>query len=692
MRQLVYTNYQSGHSGLSNGIMSIEVGVALAFLTNRFLVLEGNISPPANVVAYGGRVSNDTPSRVTDLIDLPVPWGEPDTVETGNGSGPPSRELTDRHLSEVVFYAPETLDITSADARAFARGRSHWLSAGGELAEIPILKLTEDPVVLDQGRKRTNLSFYSYTFYLDDETRRSLYRVLERMRPKPPLAELASRVAGDLGDFNAVHLRRGDFKVTYGVTTLDRQPWEAIEAMDEHFRRDDTLVIVTDERDDPFFDEITAAYPQHVFIDHHILDEYGETFDELPCRDSISLAYLSQLVAAESQDFIGTMTSTFTSIIQRYRANGGRRELFKFFWNELPDPQDRLERGRHPVSECVPLDRGVMIEEFDGPYSWNRYSQRLAPSWMREWPESFLSDEVLTSGALPGRSSRPPARYLADVGAAATAAGQVGQSRIYLPFEGVHVAIQPGSARLALELVEGFALHNAPTATNVFAELEVTHTPTGDDATESAADGSLTLLVNGHPAVEATTDKEMLRAIKRQLVHLLNFARPRHAWLEATAFDRDGQALVVVGDLGYEDDHLPDALCSSHWDLLWDDVLPIHPTEQRVLPFGRTSWPKGARARTTSEPVPLGAIVLASRRLKTRDTIARLSPSVAVAELLAYSLDFRHDRKRAVERLCRLVENHAVYQLSFSSAERAVGLLAGLEERTPDQESQEANG
>ena len=33
----------------------------------------------------------------------------------------------------------------------------------------------------------------------------------------------------------------------------------------------------------------------------------------------------------------------------------------------------------HPVSECVPLDKGIMVEEFEGPYSWNRYSQLLNP-------------------------------------------------------------------------------------------------------------------------------------------------------------------------------------------------------------------------------------------------------------------------------------------------------------------------
>ena len=318
MRYLLYTNYQSGHSGLSNGIMSIEIGAVLALLTNRFLVLDGNVSPPANVVSYGDRVDNNHPSRVTDLIDIPVAWSEPDQVELAQLR---SRELSDVHLGQAAFYVPGTVDPRSADAESFANGRTHWLSANGPLEEIPVLRVTEDN---DRENPRYNLSYYSYFFYLDDETRRSVYRMLQRMQAKRELAELAQRVAADLGSFNAVHLRRGDFKVTYGVTTLDRQPWEAIEVLDHHFKRQDTLVIVTDERDDPFFDEIKAAYPHHVFIDHHVLDEYGKDFDALPHRDSVALAYLSQLIAAESKDFIGTMTSTFTAIIQRYRGNRGK--------------------------------------------------------------------------------------------------------------------------------------------------------------------------------------------------------------------------------------------------------------------------------------------------------------------------------------------------------------------------------
>ena len=184
-----------------------------------------------------------------------------------------------------------------------------WLCETEELQEVPVLRVSESPTPPGQSRHRSNLSFYSWFFYLDDETRRAVYQVLQRMQPKNPYAELARKVAKDLGDFNAVHMRRGDFKVTYGVTVLDRQPWEAVDAMDQHFSRDQRLLICTDERDDPFFGEIKSAWSDHVFVDHHILDNYEKEFFQLPHHDSITLAYLSQLVTAHSNDFIGTMTS-----------------------------------------------------------------------------------------------------------------------------------------------------------------------------------------------------------------------------------------------------------------------------------------------------------------------------------------------------------------------------------------------
>ncbi|MDJ0869985.1 MAG: hypothetical protein QNK03_28095, partial [Myxococcota bacterium] len=300
---------------------------------------------------------------------------------------------TGRVMGGVFYWPPSSpsCDLSSGDFRSFARGRRRFVTeTPGSRAARVVRLFPASP----EGEAMENFGFYSYFFYLDVPTRRSVHALLRRMQAKAPYTDLAARVSARLGDFNAVHIRRGDFKQTFGVTTRDRRPEEAIRVLDESFARDQTLVILTDERDDPFFEAITAHFPDSVFLDHHILDEHREEFLDLPCHDSIALAHLSQLVAADSRDFVGSMTSTYTSLVQRLRGNRGRREEFKFLWNELPDPDVRpAKRGSHPPSDSVPLHPdGRLVEEGEGPYSWNRYNPRLAPAWQREWPESFLED------------------------------------------------------------------------------------------------------------------------------------------------------------------------------------------------------------------------------------------------------------------------------------------------------------
>jgi len=387
MKYLRYTTYCSGQSGLSNGIMSVEVGVILAFLMNRVLVLDGNRTPPANIVPYPGIITNRYPSKITDLWDLPIPWVNAEEIDLSHLN---SQEFTHHQLMKSVLYYPSTLDIATEDFHHFARGRKRFLTYTRDQEDATVLTMPGGPEVGPQKYHMANLSFYSYLFYCDDPTKSAIQRMLQSLRPKQPYENFALQVAQELGTFNATHIRRGDFKKTYGVTTIERMPREALDVLEHHFSQDHPLVILTDEMRDPFFHDIRASYTNSLFLDQFILDNFREAFLDLPCHDSIALACVSQLVASQSTDFIGSMNSTFTSLIQRYRGNNGKDERFKFLWNELPDEGDVLERGHHPKSLCVPMQHGVMVEEFQGPYSWNRYNQRINPAWMREWPESFL--------------------------------------------------------------------------------------------------------------------------------------------------------------------------------------------------------------------------------------------------------------------------------------------------------------
>ena len=156
-------------------------------------------------------------------------------------------------------------------------------------------------------------------------------------------------------------------------------PEETIAALDEQFSRENRLVILTDEAGDPFFEPIKVAFKHHVFLDQHILANYGRDFLDLPAHDSIALArsFFSSLPPV--RHFIGSMRSTFTALIQRLRGNRGKEELFKFLWNEQPNPEDALHRGYHRISNSIRLEKGVMVPERDGVYSWSRHHQGLIP-------------------------------------------------------------------------------------------------------------------------------------------------------------------------------------------------------------------------------------------------------------------------------------------------------------------------
>ena len=295
MKSLVHTLYRRGQAGLSNLMMSLELAVVMARLTDRVLILAGNNTPAANVVTYDGVLTNTNPSRVTDLVDVPVAWLGEDAV---NLAAFAPHDLCDKPAWDTIFYHPPGLSLDSEDFVRFAGKRTKFVTADDALNMVPALAFSGGPGA-------DTLCFYSTFFYLDAESQRQAFDVLGKITPKRGLADLATRVARDLGPFNAVHVRRGDFKLTFGTTTLVRSGRDVVEALEPLFSRDARLVVLTDEADDPVFDEVKSAYADTVFIDHHILRDYKDDFLDLPMHDSIALAFLSQLVAAEFEGLRG---------------------------------------------------------------------------------------------------------------------------------------------------------------------------------------------------------------------------------------------------------------------------------------------------------------------------------------------------------------------------------------------------
>jgi hypothetical protein len=660
MKSIVHTVYRRGSAGLSNLIMSVELGVVLASLTDRVLILKDNSTPIANIVRYENLVRNTYPSRVTDLIDLGVPWIDADQI---NLAAFAPMEICDKPAWNCVCYLPAYLSTDSKDFRHFAGDRTHFFTVGEELQHVPAL-------LVSGGAEAGTLSFYSTFFYLDRAAQLEMHDALRRMKPKPELAAFADRVAQDLGVFNAVHIRRGDFKKTGGVTTLDRTSAEAIEAMDHHFSRDERLVILTDEADDPFFDEIKASYRDIVFLDWHILRNFGQQFNDLPTHDSVALAYISQLVAAQSGDFMGTMTSTFTALVQRFRGNLGKDEPFKFLWNELPPLGAKVEPGRHAFGEDVPLDKGVMVEEFSGPYAWNRVNQRLNTGWMREWPESFLDEDVMLERA-----------HMRETFATAPGVAK----RHGVSFLGHTVNAGSNDAELSSAIGRLFASMRVPPADDPIAEVSI-----------SASGPHSQLLLNRAATGPQARDSKLLRSLYREVVRQFIFKNPQLIWLHASCAASEEGAIALPGSWGRGKSTLALRLYDHGWSFLSDDIVPLDPATAVAIPFPATPQVRsGSRqplprdqlsslsksavpidaARVAGGPRPVSMIVFPRFHAGSNTELTPISPGQAVGGLLENCLSFPENTDATVQALCAMVERTPTYSLSFADPAAAVNVL-----------------
>jgi len=669
MKSLIYTIYHEGAVGFSNVVMSLELGVVLAGLTDRVLILKGNKTPTANVVQYDGLVRNTYPSRVTDLIDPGVPWIDAGSV---NLDAFAPHEISDKPAWDSVFHYPPHLSTETDDFRSFFDRRMHHFTIGETLEHVAALSYAGGP-------ENNTLGFYSSFFYLDEPSQRRAFDILGNVKPRAPYADFARRVADDLGPFNAVHIRRGDFKKTFGVTTLDRRPAEAIEALDHHFSRSDRLVVLTDEARDPFFDEVKAAYSDIVFIDHHMLEHYHAEFQDLPAHDSIALAYLSQLIAARSDDFIGTMTSTFTSLIQRMRGNMGKEEPFKFLWNELPAPGDKLERGSHPVSDCIPLEKGIMVDQREGPYSWNRVYDRLNPAWMREWPESFLDEEAMVARARDRKYAftKPPAPAKKPGGSYAVS------------FQGDAVIASSNVAEVAEAIGQLFALMGASSGASPIGEVRL-----------ERSDADTLLLVDGKEINRNSDGFRLLRHLYREVVRRFIERNTELVWLHAGCAGSGDHAVILPGAWGRGKSTLVLELYKSGWQFLSDDIVPIDPATGRAIPFPgmpqvRASDGKALSrnqisglsksaaaidpARVAPGAQPVSAIVFPHFLPEAETQFVTMSPAQAVGELLENCLSFQNNTDATIETLCALVENLPAYRLHFSDACEAAEMIVRLQ-------------
>jgi hypothetical protein len=298
---------------------------------------------------------------------------------------------------DSVLCFPATPPRDDERFRNFRNGRRHVHILGDREDEAPDLHLNT-----------LTLGYYSYFFYLDEARQREVVELMRRLRPKRPYREAADRIAAGLGSFNAVHLRRGDFRRDWWAQTgLKRAAsvngQEIVANLASRMDRNDPLVICTDDSScDELFGPIQKHFRGVIFLDRYLREstDMRQLMAQLPRDDDMVEILLTQLVASKARVFAGTMFSTFTALVHRLRGYARQEPNFLYCYNDFLSPLVRFER-----CEFLPVD--------NGPYSWNRVRYPVPPdtySWFREWPESYdtmaaPAQEAPPSGTLDLRAA-----------------------------------------------------------------------------------------------------------------------------------------------------------------------------------------------------------------------------------------------------------------------------------------------
>src|SRR6185312_14831206 len=365
-RRLGYRGYDAG---LSNHKMSMDIGVALAYLDRRQLVPYGFSAP------WRATRSRVTPERARpiqslfDLFDVPVPI---DLSHLDDPSPPPGMMCRWGPLYEAVFHLSKTEDLQSDERfQSFRNGRPRIVTLDNETRRA-------SDVVIDAE----TLTNYEHFFYLDDRATCDLAAVMGRIRPRAAYRDLARSFAEAVGRFNAVHIRRGDFVTgSYTPRSGSVSCEEIARNLGEVFDRDTPLCLCTDAEELSFFEPLFRTFPRTFLLERELLStpDWRRRFDELPFNDDHAFSVLVQQVASLAETFVGTLLSSFTSEIQRSRGFSGDRR-FLYCYNDWP---------QHPG---IVFERCEFAATQTGPYTWNQIPypvEARAYSWLRVWPEAF---------------------------------------------------------------------------------------------------------------------------------------------------------------------------------------------------------------------------------------------------------------------------------------------------------------
>jgi hypothetical protein len=234
--------------------------------------------------------------------------------------------------------------------------------------------------LIEVGEKGSLVNSSFFYFLVRPEKNELLDSV--RISYRDDLEKLSEKISDQIGRYNAVHLRLGDFRTAYDSDGFKVNAERFARYFDE-MMPDKTvpLLVATDGlHEKELFAELLKPF-KYRFIAEMIFEEYGSNFSEMEFTDFSALSVIEQIICANSEIFTGTCRSTFTSIIHRLRQERHGKTDFNFV------PDERILRLLTPDNQ--------IRADSSGFFEWNRYSifseHYQYPAWMREWNYEWTS-------------------------------------------------------------------------------------------------------------------------------------------------------------------------------------------------------------------------------------------------------------------------------------------------------------
>lgn len=368
---IYFENASRGEEGFNTHVMSYTLAVSLSNFLGRDFYFDYEIpcSTPPDYALSGefkdkfSILLNSERSLVSDLLEIP----NRRVYEI-------DRSVADKLELQLVY----SYFITTETVKQSFGNTIIWESFGAGRYDLTREHLESFNLI---EWTHTKLSHLTYFYFLP---RTEKYALLDsvQLRYLEPIEELAVRVGKEYGNFNAAHLRMGDFERIYRGDEFSIDP-ELFQRFVKTVFPDNSLpvLVATDGlQQKDMFRSIFDGYDLH-FIDEIVFDNYLPEYGQLPFTDFNVLTIINQLLCAAAEGFIGTYRSTFTGIIHRLRQERYGKRDFNFF------PDEKVARMLTPEGKIAPDRHGF--------FDWNRYSafaeDHASMAWKREWDRELTA-------------------------------------------------------------------------------------------------------------------------------------------------------------------------------------------------------------------------------------------------------------------------------------------------------------